>query len=227
MSTICLGMLLGLPHLEMTSWGVFIAFPHNYSRWTEAVAFCQRAHRTSTIQCPVLCHVSRQLWSVAVDRWIWLLPDCPMYIGQSDATAWEHPLWASLHRLPGVPPDRLRFTVRCTTSALVDCPLHGFLCWFLGLLLFLGLGLLHFFLCLLLRCCILSALVQSSSHPVNYKYKHISPQVMLIIKHQNSFSQIAQGTFSLQSPPFLVIDDNTTKACKYNKHFNENMQSTC
>jgi hypothetical protein len=24
-----------------------------------------------------------------------------------------------------------------------------------------------------------------------------------------------------------VIDDNTTKASKYNKHLNENMQSTC
>jgi hypothetical protein len=29
------------------------------------------------------------------------------------------------------------------------------------------------------------------------------------------------------NPPFLVIDDNTTKASKYNKHLNENMQSTC
>jgi hypothetical protein len=27
--------------------------------------------------------------------------------------------------------------------------------------------------------------------------------------------------------PFLVIDDNTTKASKYYKHLNENMQSTC
>jgi hypothetical protein len=25
----------------------------------------------------------------------------------------------------------------------------------------------------------------------------------------------------------LVIDDNTTKASKYNKHLNENMQSIC
>jgi hypothetical protein len=27
MSTICLGMLLGLPHLQMAGWGVFIASP--------------------------------------------------------------------------------------------------------------------------------------------------------------------------------------------------------
>jgi hypothetical protein len=50
---------------------------------------------------------------------------------------------------------------------------------------------------------------------------------MLIIKHQNLFSQMAWGPFSLQSPPFLVIDDNTTKANKYYKHLIENMQSTC
>jgi hypothetical protein len=40
---------------------------------------------------------------------------------------------------------------------------------------------------------------------------------MLIIKHQNLLSQMARGPFSLQSPPFLVIDDNTTKASKYYK----------
>jgi hypothetical protein len=57
--------------------------------------------------------------------------------------------------------------------------------------------------------------------------KHISPQVVLIIKHQNLLSQMARGPFSLQSPPFLVIDDNTTKARKYYDHLNENMQSTC
>jgi hypothetical protein len=50
---------------------------------------------------------------------------------------------------------------------------------------------------------------------------------MLIIKHQNPFIQMARGPFSLQFPPFLVIEDNTTKVSKYNKHFNENMQSTC
>jgi hypothetical protein len=40
--------------------------------------------------------------------------------------------------------------------------------------------------------CILRALVQSISHPVNYNTqtlgKYISPQVMLIIKHQNLLS---------------------------------------
>jgi hypothetical protein len=35
------------------------------------------------------------------------------------------------------------------------------------------------------------------------------------------------GSIFLTISPFLVIDDNTTKASKYNKHLNENMQSTC
>jgi hypothetical protein len=37
------------------------------------------------------------------------------------------------------------FTVRCTTSALCDYQLHGFLHYFFGLLLFLSLGLLRMF----------------------------------------------------------------------------------
>jgi hypothetical protein len=32
--------------------------------------------------------------------------------------------------------------------------------------------------------------------------KHISPQIVSIIKHQNLLSQMARGPFSLQSPPF-------------------------
>jgi hypothetical protein len=49
---------------------------------------------------------------------------------------------------------------------------------------------------------------------------------MLIIKHQNPFGQMTRGPYFPYNLPFLVIDDNTTKASKYNKHFNENMQST-
>jgi hypothetical protein len=53
-----------------------------------------------------------------------------------------------------------------------------------------------------LRCGILRASVQSTSHPVNYNTqtlgKYISSQVVLIIKHQNLLSQMARGTFSLQ-----------------------------
>jgi hypothetical protein len=40
MSTICLGMFLGLPHLEMAGWGGIYRPQHNSSRWRKAVALC-------------------------------------------------------------------------------------------------------------------------------------------------------------------------------------------
>jgi hypothetical protein len=58
-----------------------------------------------------------------------------------------------------------------------------------------------------LRCCILKASVQSTLHPVDYNTqtlgKYISSQVVLIIKHQNLLSQMAQGPFSLHGVPFF------------------------
>jgi hypothetical protein len=49
---------------------------------------------------------------------------------------------------------------------------------------------------------------------------------MLIIKHQNHLDKWVEVHFP-NNLPLLVIVDNTTKASKYNKHFDENMQSTC
>jgi hypothetical protein len=40
MSTICLGMLLGLPHLEMVGWGGIYRPQHNSSRWRKVVTLC-------------------------------------------------------------------------------------------------------------------------------------------------------------------------------------------
>jgi hypothetical protein len=56
MSTICLGMLLGLPHLQMAGWGVFIVLPLNYSRWTESCCFYRQAYRT--VRCTPDMHYS-------------------------------------------------------------------------------------------------------------------------------------------------------------------------
>jgi hypothetical protein len=130
------------------------------------------AHRTIIVHCPVPCHVSRPLGSIAVDRWIRPLPRL------SGATTRECPVWASLRKLPGVnrtvrcTPDRLLFTVGCTTSALADCPLHSFLrCFFWASFPIESWTSTHL-LCLLLMCCILSVLVQSFSHLVNYKHRH-------------------------------------------------------
>jgi hypothetical protein len=58
MSTICLGMSLGLPHLEMAGWGVFIA--PNTNRAVGEKLLLSAAHRTvrwctgqHTVACPV------------------------------------------------------------------------------------------------------------------------------------------------------------------------------
>jgi hypothetical protein len=118
MSILCLGMLLGLPHLQMIGWVVFIASPTLLAIGQKASAFCRRAHRT--VRCTpdslVPCHVSRPLGSVAVDRWIRPLPrqfgataqaDSPMHTGQGTVHCPMH------HQYAG-----------CT---LADYPLHEFL----------------------------------------------------------------------------------------------------
>jgi hypothetical protein len=58
MSTICLGMSLGLPHLEMAGWGVFIA--PNTNRAVREKLLLSAAHRTvwwctgqRIVACPV------------------------------------------------------------------------------------------------------------------------------------------------------------------------------
>jgi hypothetical protein len=50
---------------------------------------------------------------------------------------------------------------------------------------------------------------------------------MLIIKHQKSIKSNGLRSIFLTISPFLVIDDNTTKAGKYYKNLKKNVQSTC
>jgi hypothetical protein len=64
MSTICLGMSLGLPHLEMTGWGVFIA--PNTKLAVGGKLLLSVVHRT--VRCP--CPVRLAIGSVSAgDRW--------------------------------------------------------------------------------------------------------------------------------------------------------------
>jgi hypothetical protein len=75
MSTICLGMSLGLPHLEMAGWGVFIA--PNTNRAVGEKLLLSTAHRTahcSLSGAPSRCPVR------AGDRWRRRLstPDSPV-----------------------------------------------------------------------------------------------------------------------------------------------------
>jgi hypothetical protein len=158
MSIICLGMLLGLPHLEMAGWGDIYSLPHNYSRWTEAATFYRWAHRT--VRCTPDKHCSLfgalpRLSTVGVcssrplDPTVTQTVRCtPDNLVLQPESARCGPLYVDCrvsHRTVRCTPDMLLFTIRCATSLLADCPFHGFLRCFLGLLLFLSLGLLCFF----------------------------------------------------------------------------------
>jgi hypothetical protein len=58
MSTICLGMLLGIPHLGIAGWGCIYSPQHKTSHWKKVVL--SAAHRTvrwCTGQCIVPCPV--------------------------------------------------------------------------------------------------------------------------------------------------------------------------
>jgi hypothetical protein len=124
MSTICLGMSLGLPHLKMAGWGVFIA-PNTNRAVGEKLLF-SAAHRTvrwctgqRTVACPVCLAVtlSEQVTVDAVgfshrtDRWSSLRVPCgtsrwdavPWCTGQSGVWAPDSPVchrtvWCSTHR---------------------------------------------------------------------------------------------------------------------------------
>jgi hypothetical protein len=161
---------------------VFIASTPQTSCWTESSSFfvvgCTgQSGAPPDIYCAVsgVRHVSRPLAPVAVDRWIRPLPyvrctpDSPVLQPESAC------LWPLCADCP-VPHQTVRCTldinVRCTTRRWLTALILDFFADFFGLLLFLSIGLLCIFLCLLLRCCILIALVQFSLHPVNYNYKH-------------------------------------------------------
>jgi hypothetical protein len=148
MSTICLGILLGLPHLQMAAWWGIYSLHHNSSHWTEKLLLLSSGApdspvHTRHVRCPG--HVSRPLRSVAVDCWIQLLSRLSVHTEQSSATARERLVVGLSTQIVWCPTGQVLFTVWCATRALANCPLHGFLRCFLGLLLFLNLGLLHIF----------------------------------------------------------------------------------
>jgi hypothetical protein len=130
-----------------------------------------------TVQCPR--HVSRPLASVAVNRWIRPLPRLSSahrtvrcYNPRAPGVGLSAQTVRVSHQTVWCTPNMLLFIVWCTTGVLAVCPLHGFLrCLFWASFPLEPWTSTHLFMSFL-RCCILNVLVQSSSHPVIYKYKH-------------------------------------------------------
>jgi hypothetical protein len=137
-------------------WGSY-SLPHTSSRWTENNSFLstttldspvRTGHTLFTVRClphqPTIGVCSSRPLAPTVTQIVRWSPDSSVLQPES---AHCGPLCADYL---DVPPDspvhtgQVLFTVRCATRALADCPLHGFLRWFFGLL-FLSLGLLSSF----------------------------------------------------------------------------------
>jgi hypothetical protein len=139
-SITCVGMLLGLPHLEMAGWRGINSLPSIIAVGQKAGCFCHWMHQT--VRCPG--HICRPLRVAAVDRWMIYCRPLARQFGAHRTVR----CYSSRESVAGaLCADCLVHTrhVRCTTRALADCPLLGFLHYFLGLLLVLSLGLLRIF----------------------------------------------------------------------------------
>jgi hypothetical protein len=76
MSTICLGMLLGLPHLGMTGWGGIYRPEHNSSHWRKVVSMAHRTVRWVTGQSGALSHwIWHYRWPLALQGFTSDSPD--------------------------------------------------------------------------------------------------------------------------------------------------------
>jgi hypothetical protein len=158
---------------------VFIGPNPPYSHWTKHQLFVDRHTGQSSA-----CHVSWWLRSVAVNRWVRPLPMVPWPRQPTVEVCGSRSLDLTVTRLPGAhrtirchspraPVVGLSAqTIRCTSDNYYSLsgapPVRAlFLDFFadsFGLLLILSLEVFCLFLCFLLRCCILIALVQSSLH---------------------------------------------------------------
>jgi hypothetical protein len=85
MSTICLGMSLGLPHLEMAGWGCIYSPQHKCSRWRKAAALC------GTTDSPVVHRTVR--WCIGQSG------------GASDSPVAHRTMHCSLSGVPSCYPD--------------------------------------------------------------------------------------------------------------------------
>jgi hypothetical protein len=126
MSTISLDMLLGLPHLEMVSWGGiyrrqphFYPFERKHQLSIDGRTRQSNAHQTGHCSLSGTYHVRRPLGSVAVNHWIRLLPRL---------SGAHQTVWCYSPRVPVCGPSaqtvRLSHgTVRCTLDSY--CSLSG------------------------------------------------------------------------------------------------------
>jgi hypothetical protein len=127
MSTICLGKLLGLPHLEMAGWGVFIA--PNTKLVVGEKLLLSAAHRTVRCPCPMRLAVGLTT-QVTIGVACFHNGQSAYHTGQSGAFSPPVPpgtsRWATVPWCTGQSGVWHR-TVRCSRPDSPQATLHSFL----------------------------------------------------------------------------------------------------
>jgi hypothetical protein len=72
---LCLGMLLGLPHLEMLGWGGIYRPQHNSSRWRKAAALCGTPDSPVPLSDAPSCWIYYRRWPLALQAFTSDSPD--------------------------------------------------------------------------------------------------------------------------------------------------------
>jgi hypothetical protein len=115
MYILCLGMLLGLPHLEMAGWGGIYRSQHNSRRWRKVAALWHTGQSSASIRCANPLDLTRR-WPLALQAFT---PDSP------DITP-DNPV-ASLHQcyqevqFPGAPDSPACGTGQSGALSRTDC----------------------------------------------------------------------------------------------------------
>jgi hypothetical protein len=127
MSTICLDMLLELPHIQMPGWWGVYSLPHNSSRWTEKLMLLSSGTLGNPMPWPrqptVRVYSSRPLpKQFDAHRTVRChSPRAPIC----------GPLCTDCLVSHLVHTGQVLFTVQCATRVLADCPVRGFFSLFL------------------------------------------------------------------------------------------------
>jgi hypothetical protein len=190
MCTMCLGMLLGLSHLRMAGWGgIYSSQPQFYQldkkQQLSVVGCTGQSGAPPDMHCAVSSarHVSQPLASIVVDRWIWPLPNYPVHIGQSGATARGRLSVAPLRRLSGCPTGQSGAPPGADwqpfSRVFLLIPSGLFCSW-----------VFDFYASFYVSFWGVASLLPKSNPlrilwtTIRNSSKHISPQIVLIIKHQ-------------------------------------------
>jgi hypothetical protein len=129
MCTICLGMLLGLSHMEMAGWGCIYSPQHKTTHWKKAAAFCGTPDSlVGSPDSPVLLSgvpsrwICQRRWPLA--RMIFAL-DSPYFTPDSSYFTPDSPYFTPDSLVVFPPRCHLELAVRAIVPGAPDSPACG------------------------------------------------------------------------------------------------------